>query len=395
MKTALTLLLTAALSAPAALIHFELSPPGTDVAVGLSASNEVPQSTNSTGSGNTISGGIVLDTNSFKLLVTVGYGSAAGFTDLTGAAIAMHIHSPAGPGTNAGVEISLVPYDFTATNPAHGGIIYGIIDVPTNAVSNLLAGLDYLNIHTVMYPGGEIRGQLIPQVQTNAPPTTNAAPMVSCPGPMTVECGTPAMVTVAVGDSDGDALTVVWTVNGMAAQTNTIAAGGTNGTMAMVSFMDTLPLGTNQVAVMVSDSGTNSASPGTNTASCATTVTVVDTTPPVIVSARAEPNVLWPPNHKLVDVRVFAHVTDTCSDTTWKITKVASNESVNAKGSGHTDPDWIITGDHTVKLEAERSGQGNGRVYTITIQAKDTSGNLSTPKTVTVTVPKSHGGHDD
>ena len=380
MKAALTLLLAAALSAPAALVHFNLSPPGTDVAVGLSASNEVPPSTNSTGSGNTISGGIVLDTSSYQLLVTVGYGSAAGFTDLTGTATAMHIHSPAPTGSNAPVEIPLVSYNFTAPNPARGGVIYALLAFPTNAVSNLLAGLDYLNIHTVAYPGGEIRGQLIPQ--------PNSPPMVSCPGPMTVECGTPALVTVTVGDPDGDALTVVWTVNGMAFQTNTLPASPAGGTLANVSLMDTLPLGTNQVAVMVSDSGTN-------TASCSTTVTVVDTTPPVIVSARADPKVLWPPNHKLVDVRVFAQVTDTCSATTWKITQVTSNESANAKGSGHTDPDWIITGDHTVKLEAERSGQGSGRVYTITIQAKDTSGNLSTPKTVTVTVPKSHGGHDD
>lgn len=376
MKAVVTLLLATGLSAHAALIHFNLSPPGTDVAVGLSPSNEVPPSADSTGSGNTISGGIVLDTSSYQLLVTVGYGSAAGFTDLTGPAIAMHIHSAAGPGTNAGVTIPLTPYNFTGTNAAHGGVIYALIAFPTNAVSNLLAGLDYINIHTTDHPGGEIRGQLIPQ--------PDSPPMISCPDPMTVECGTPALVTATVGDADGDALTVIWTVNGTASQTNTLPANPTGGTVANVSFLSTLPLGTNQIGVMVTDSATN-------TASCSTTVTVVDTTPPVIVSARAEPNVLWPPDHKYIDVRVFAQVTDTCSATTWKITKVTSNEAVNAKGSGNTGPDWVITGDHTVKLRAERSGTGNGRIYTITIQAKDTSGNLSSPRTVTVTVPKSQG----
>jgi len=120
-------------------------------------------------------------------------------------------------------------------------------------------------------------------------------------------------------------------------------------------------------------------------------VTVVDTTAPVIVSASASPNVLWPPNHKFVNIAVTARVTDTCSSTTWKILKVTSNEAVNAHGSGHTAPDWQITGAHTVKLLAERAGPGNGRVYSLTIQAVDASGNLSSPTVVTVTVPHDQG----
>ena len=39
-------------------------------------------------------------------------------------------------------------------------------------------------------------------------------------------------------------------------------------------------------------------------------------------------------------------------------------------------------------LRAERSGQGSGRVYTITYEAKDKSGNATT-SSVVVTVPKS------
>lgn len=41
----------------------------------------------------------------------------------------------------------------------------------------------------------------------------------------------------------------------------------------------------------------------------------------------------------------------------------------------------------TVQLRAERSGHWNGRIYTITVQTKDASGNAST-KTTTVKVPK-------
>jgi hypothetical protein len=46
------------------------------------------------------------------------------------------------------------------------------------------------------------------------------------------------------------------------------------------------------------------------------------------------------------------------------------------------------TDDRQFQLRAERSGQGNGRVYTITYEAKDGSGNVTT-SAVTVTVPRS------
>jgi hypothetical protein len=80
-------------------------------------------------------------------------------------------------------------------------------------------------------------------------------------------------------------------------------------------------------------------------------------------------------------------VADVCDAApTWKIVGVASNEPVNGLGDGDTAPDWLITGDHSLKVRAERSGKGSGRVYTITIQATDASGNAATA-TVAVTVP--------
>ncbi len=370
-------LLSAGMSAQGAMVQFELSPPGTDFAVGLSPSNQVPAVTNSSGSGNTISGGIVFDTDTAMLQLAIGYGSAAGFTDLTGVPIGMHIHGPASTNQNAAIFLDLDPLNFPAANPTNGGVIFGTLAFPTNAVSNLLAGLDYVNIHTTLNPNGEIRGQLIPIVATNSPPT------VSCPPASTVECAMPAQFTAIVSDPDGDALTVVWSVNGAVMQTNTLPASGTGAAMN-VTFTATLPLGTNTLAVMVTDSATN-------TTSCSSQITVVDTTPPVISNVSATPNVLWPPNHKMIDVTLHATTTDTCGPATWKIISVSSNEGVKAKGSGNTSPDWKITGDHTVKLRAERAGKGSGRIYTITVQATDSSGNVSTPATVTVTVPHDQG----
>ena len=66
-----------------------------------------------------------------------------------------------------------------------------------------------------------------------------------------------------------------------------------------------------------------------------------------------------------------------------------SNEPVIGRGDGEAALDWVITGDHTVLLRAERSGDGSGRIYTINIEATDAAGNVSVSKTVTVTVPKS------
>ena len=47
-------------------------------------------------------------------------------------------------------------------------------------------------------------------------------------------------------------------------------------------------------------------------ATCSTTVTVRDTTPPEILNILAIPNVLWPPNHRMIPVSVTVDAVDTC-----------------------------------------------------------------------------------
>src|SRR5689334_654243 len=120
-KVCILIILAASFSAQAAIVHFNLSPTGTDPAVGLSPSNQVPPAVASSGSGSEISAGIFLDTDRSKLNLAIGYGSAAGFRNLSGPAIAMHIHGPAGPGTNAAVLFDLGPLSFPASNPTNGG----------------------------------------------------------------------------------------------------------------------------------------------------------------------------------------------------------------------------------------------------------------------------------
>jgi hypothetical protein len=70
-----------------------------------------------------------------------------------------------------------------------------------------------------------------------------------------------------------------------------------------------------------------------------TTVVVVraNDTPPRIIEIEANPSVLWPPNHRLVPVRVKVRAED-CGPIACRIVSVESNEPV-----GH-DPDWIVWG---------------------------------------------------
>ena len=126
-----------------------------------------------------------------------------------------------------------------------------------------------------------------------------------------------------------------------------------------------------------------------STQSCMFDVTVNDTEGPVISGASASPSSLWPPNHKMRDVTVNYTASDNCTPAgsiVCQIFSVSSNEPVNGPGDGNTAPDWEIINKNLVKLRAERSGTGTGRIYTITIRCTDASGN-HTFKTVTVSVP--------
>jgi uncharacterized repeat protein (TIGR01451 family) len=118
-------------------------------------------------------------------------------------------------------------------------------------------------------------------------------------------------------------------------------------------------------------------------------VTPVDTTPPTIESATSDNSKLWPPNHKMIPVTLEVVAVDSCTAAPrCSITSVVSNEAVLGKGSGKTSPDWLITGDLTVSLRAERAGKGSGRIYTVTVECTDASSNISR-ETASVNVPHS------
>ena len=165
-------------------------------------------------------------------------------------------------------------------------------------------------------------------------------------------------------DPDGDALTYTW-------ENSFGPVDGVNPTV-------TLGLGTHDITLTVNDGALSD----TDTVS----IFVEDNTPPSIDSISASPDIIWPPNHKMVPVTISVSVFDNCDTSpTCQIISIISNEPENGLGDGDTAPDWEITGDLTANLRAERAGNGSGRVYTITVRCTDNAGN-STDREVTVTV---------
>ena len=123
----------------------------------------------------------------------------------------------------------------------------------------------------------------------------------------------------------------------------------------------------------------------------------VDNEPPVIIGI-SEPINEWPPNHKYVTFTVAdfsPEVTDNCSTITLDdlvITIVTSDEPDEDKGDGHTHNDIVIAPDgKSVDLRIERQGMGDGRVYTIYIEAVDDAGNKAI-QSFQVHIPHSKSG---
>jgi serine protease len=205
---------------------------------------------------------------------------------------------------------------------------------------------------------GDARVDLGAYEYSNQPPVANAG------ADQTVMADGSCRAIVALdggasSDADGDPLTFTWT--------------GPFGTVSSATPSVSLPAGTHVITLTVRDGRGGSSSE-------TLVVTVVDATPPAIASATATPSVLSPAHHQLVAVTIGVSVSDACGGSVrCQITSVTSNEPIAG--------DWIITGDLTLELRAERSNKRIARIYTMTIVCTDAAGTGST-KTVIVTVPR-------
>jgi uncharacterized repeat protein (TIGR01451 family) len=231
--------------------------------------------------------------------------------------------------------------------------------------------------------------------------------------PDPVIAGNDLTYTVTVSNNGPDTATSVTVSDNLPAETTFVSCSSTGGGVCGGSGNNrtvTFPLLTSgqsetitfvaNVSCSVADgtaiSNTTTVSsftPDPDTANnSATATTTVSNPAPTITDAVADPSVLWPPNHKMVNVTVSYDVTDNCALPPDSCTlSVTSNEPVNGKGDGDTFPDWIVLDDHHVLLRAERSGNGDGRIYTITITCTDSGGNSSS-EDVMVTCPTIDAG---
>ena len=115
-------------------------------------------------------------------------------------------------------------------------------------------------------------------------------------------------------------------------------------------------------------------------------VRVRDTKGPGISNFRVTPEVLTSRNHKLVDVLALYQAGDASGTATCGLS-VESNEPANGNGDGNTAVDWLVVDATHLRLRAERSGTGTGRVYTVTLTCQDAAANVSQASTQVV-VPK-------
>ena len=272
--------------------------------------------------------------------VNVLYGSASGIT-----ALHNQLWDQSGLDENGGVEpgdvfgSALAAGDFDGDGVTDLAIGVPGEDVPAGSVNVLNAGSVNVLYGTVNHPPVAEAGE----DQTVAV-DNNCQALFRLNG-------------LGSSDPDGDPLTYVWTWTG--------------GTLSGPTPEVALTLGTYTFTLTVDDGFGGTATDNV-------VVTVVDETRPVILAIEANPEVLWPPNHKFVPVTFTVRAKDNCdANPIARIEGITSNEPVNGLGDGDTAPDWNVTGLLTADIRAERSGTGSGRVYTATITVTDFSGNVA------------------
>ena len=93
------------------------------------------------------------------------------YSELAGTEILAHFHGPAAPGTSAPVVVNISPAPSPFGSPKHGCVPF-----TKDLVKDLNKGLLYLNVHSSVATGGEIRGQILPSKVKYTKATAPASP---------------------------------------------------------------------------------------------------------------------------------------------------------------------------------------------------------------------------
>lgn len=217
----------------------------------------------------------------------------------------------------------------------------------------------------------------------------NSAPHVQATGAGVYEIFSDVILGGQVSDYDGDNLSYEWNWDGdtlFSGSQDTIYGGDPVSLPEHVK--SDLGLGSHKLTLKAKD---NSSEP----VSSDITIEIVDTGTPTLAPV-ANKNILWPPNHKMVDIEIVANANDNSGGPITLSVTVVSNEPIDGTGDGDMTPDWtepLIDQENGIirlQLRSERSGSGNGRIYTLSITATDDSDNFSTAE-VDISVPHNSG----
>ncbi|HJS55278.1 MAG TPA: CHRD domain-containing protein [Chitinophagaceae bacterium] len=365
------------------------------------------------------------------------------FSGLSANVTAAHFHGYVPPGISGPVIIG--PGGFP-TGVMSGSFTDTLV-LTAGQEDSLKMGLIYFNIHTSAFPGGEIRAQIFLQdatfvipditcpadIDVNNEPglcsasvtfaaTTHTAGVpaavlhyrvgsTAITSPRVFPVGTTTVIVTALNAAGYDScsfkvvvtdvqppvitcpanITMVNDPGQCGAVVNYTVTASDNCTSSVTVTVQ--PASGSFFAVGVTTVNAKATDAAGNTATCSFTVTVNDVEPPVIDDLTVSPPVLWPPNHNMKHVDVDYTSTDNCPGPIACHITVTSDEPENGTGDGDQAPDWEIIDDHNIKLRAERAGNGDGRVYTVTISCTDQYGN-SASGNKTVLVPKRMSAKD-
>src|SRR5262245_5620328 len=136
MRTSGLLILVAALA---------LAMPAAAALVPLHANLDGLQETPPNASPATGTATMTLDTTANTITMTLN------FSGLLAPQTAAHIHGPGAPGVPAGILVPLPT----------GTFVNQVFPITDTIEGHILAGLTYINVHSTMFPAGEIRGQIL------------------------------------------------------------------------------------------------------------------------------------------------------------------------------------------------------------------------------------------